>query len=123
VADTVEIPLLDERQLSSRDSGNGGKVAFDDRGNAVWQYAPSTEVVLDGDVLPANSLEHPGLAIVDDDPVAQSPAIRTNKLGLRVGYNPYDSGQLSGKTTRRPRDMRELSRWIELRKKLAATDK
>ncbi|MEQ1582326.1 MAG: hypothetical protein ABL964_17190 [Steroidobacteraceae bacterium] len=40
--------------------------------------------------------------------------------GLRTGYNPYDSGQLAGKVARKPRDMRELSKWIELTKKLGA---
>lgn len=120
MVDTVEIPILDERQLASRVDGNNSNVAFDDRGNAVWQYAPLTEASLDSDPLPARTLDHPGLSIVDDDP-AHAPAIRKNTKGLRVGYDPYDSGQLAARAARRPRDMRELSKWIEVRKKLAAS--
>jgi len=117
VVDTVEIPILGERHLTRLKTGNKDSIAYDELGNAVWQFAPEEAVDLDSASPPAHTLEPPALSIVDDDPPA-SPTIRTNVKGLRTGYNPYDSGQLAGKTYRKPRDMRELSKWIELRKKL-----
>jgi hypothetical protein len=119
VVDTVEIPLLDERQLARLKTGNRANVAFDELGNAVWQFAPHGDSDYDASSNPDRTLEHPSLAIVDDDPPASS-TIRANVTGLRTGYNPYDSGQLERKVARKPRDMRELSKWIELRKKLGA---
>lgn len=120
MVDTVEIPLLDEQQLARGGSGNEGKVAFDDRGNAVWQFAPHTLSGSEEDPSPPRGLDHPGLAIVDEDPVAGTTLRSTNVKGLRVGYNPYNSGQLERKGRRKARDMRELSRWIAIRRKLGS---
>lgn len=117
MVDTVEIPILSERQLARIKTGNRENVAFDELGNAVWQFAPHEETDVDASAPANRTLEHPALAIVEDEP-ADSPTIRTNVTGLRTGYNPYDSGQLAGKVARKPRNMRELSKWIELRKKL-----
>lgn len=114
MVDTVEIPLLSERELTRLKVGNKDNIAFDDQGNAVWQFAPHEES--DPDL--ATSMIHPALAIVEDE-LPASPTVRTNVNGLRSGYNPYDSGELGRKVARKPRDLRELSRWIELRKKLA----
>ncbi|HSN70136.1 MAG TPA: hypothetical protein VLT59_01450 [Steroidobacteraceae bacterium] len=58
-----------------------------------------------------------GLSTVDDDGPAS--AIRGNERGLTRGYNPYNSGNLYKKSHKKKRDMRELSKWIELKKKLA----
>ncbi len=122
MVDTVEIPALKEEQAGSHNAGNAGKIAFDERGNAVyeWQFASFADDGYEGEQLRKQALEHPGLAIVDEEPPADAP-IRRNAVGARVGYNPYDSGQLDRKA-RKPRDMRELSKWIALRKKLAATE-
>ncbi|MEY4932971.1 MAG: hypothetical protein RLZZ403_1291 [Pseudomonadota bacterium] len=117
VVDTVEIPVLNERQLTGLKTGHRDSIAYDELGNAVWQFAPDEAGAPGSAEQPNRTLEHPALSIVDDDP-PDSPAIRKNVKGLRTGYNPYDSGQLAGKVTRKPRDMRELSKWIELRKKL-----
>lgn len=125
MVDTIEIPALSEQQADSNDKAarSAGKIAFDDRGNAVyeWQFAPFLEDNLDGEQLRAQALDHPGLAIVDDEPPSSAP-IRRNVVGARVGYNPYDSGQLDRKARRKPHDMRELSKWIQLRKRLATDE-
>ena len=69
------------------------------------------------DPLLDHALSYEGLAIVDEDPVPTSTA-QVNKKGLRVGYNPYESGLLP-KTGRKPkRDLNQLSRWIETKRKL-----
>jgi hypothetical protein len=117
VVDTVEIPILSERELTKLKTGTRDNIAFDELGNAVWQFAPHEESDLDDSAAAGRTLEHPALSIIDDEPPA-SQTLRTNLKGLQTGYNPYDSGQLGGKAARKPRDMRELSRWIELRKKI-----
>jgi hypothetical protein len=121
VVNTVEIPILDERQIARLKTGNRNNVAFDELGNAVWQFAPDEEAGYETPGRPGRNLDHPALSIVDEEPPA-SQTIRTNVKGLQIGYNPYDSGQLARKAARKPRDMRELSKWIELRKKLGASE-
>lgn len=120
MVDTVEIPLLDERQMAKLDASAAGRIGFDDRGNAVYEWRPSLSIdSQDADRLRADALDHPGLAIVDNAPPVNA-SIQRNATGLRVGYNPYQSGQLDDKKARKPRDLRELSKWIELKKKMAA---
>ncbi|WP_348240191.1 hypothetical protein, partial [Salmonella enterica] len=58
-----------------------------------------------------------GLAIVEDDPPANAP-IRPNPKGMRLGYNPNESGVLGNKPRRKKKDLRELSKWIETQRKL-----
>lgn len=94
-----------------------GKIKFDDRGNAIyeWQAEEFTGDGFDAEQLRAAALAHPGLAIIDDAP-APHGMVRRNSRGLRIGYDPYDSGQLDKPGRRKTRDLRRLSRWIELRK-------
>ena len=37
---------------------------------------------------------------------------------LKSGYNPYNSGPLGKQSWKKKKDLRELSRWIELRRKV-----
>jgi hypothetical protein len=97
-----------------------GHIAFDDRGNAVYEWS-SDRLVEDGDRgerLRRHALEHPGLSLMEEEPKANAP-IRSNPKGLRLGYNPYESGVLANKERKRKRDLQELSKWIEARRKLA----
>jgi hypothetical protein len=96
-----------------------GKIAFDERGNATFEWN-NDRLNEDGDTgerLRNAALNHPGLSMVDDEQPANAP-IRTNPKGLRVGYNPYESGMLAKKEWKPKRDLRELSKWIETRKKI-----
>lgn len=124
MGDTVEIPILDETQRGNLQRRPAGRIGFDDRGNAIyeWQQAHLRLDGTDGDERRAAALDNPGLALVDDEPQPDAP-IRRNLSGLRVGYNPYDSGELAHKAPRKPRDMHKLSQWIKLKKKLAGHDK
>lgn len=63
------------------------------------------------------ALGHPGLAIMEDEPAPNAP-IQNNSKGLRLGYNPYESGLLPKKETKKKRNLHELSKWIETKKKL-----
>ncbi len=95
-----------------------GRVVFDERGNAVWEWSSSIGAFDDESATQRLSrLENPTLALADDD----SPALvaRPNPLGKIKGYNPYDSGRLAKPTTMAPTkktDLRRLSEWMKLKK-------
>ena len=98
--------------------GQPGQIAFDDRGNAVyeWQDQALKEDGEAGERARKQALAHPGLTLVDDEPLPNAP-IRNNPKGLRNGYNPYESGLLAKKGPARKKDLRELSKWMEAKKK------
>jgi hypothetical protein len=96
-------------RVPAADEGRSGSVRFDDRGNAIWQWS--------GDAPASGSLS----ALVDDLVVAEEPIVQDltiNEKGLAYGYNPYQSGVLyTGEREKRPkRDLRELSKWIAMKK-------
>lgn len=104
---------------------NSGRVTFDDRGNAVWEWAGSTgkfeAAVTTGRI---KKLENHTLALVDDEapsapPTAPPTVVQENRKGVKQGYSPYDSGLLvkadaEVKRTKR-KDLRRLSEWLKLR--------
>jgi hypothetical protein len=98
-----------------------GQIGFDERGNAVYEWDGSlTEEGEAGNRARNKALAHPGLTILEDESPANAP-IRSNPKGLRVGYNPYESGLLARQAQKKKRDLRELSKWMEA-KKNAKTD-
>ena len=63
------------------------------------------------------ALEHPGLSMVEEEHGNNAP-IQNNAKGLRLGYNPYESGLLPRKPTRqeaRPARAVEVDRDEEAR--------
>jgi hypothetical protein len=105
---------------SKADAKGTGRVKFDDRGNAVWEWSVATgafgrEVSTDR----MRRLEHPALSLADDAPTPQE-TVRANPLGTKKGYDPYDSGKL-GKASGPPKktDLRKLSEVIKLKKQAA----
>lgn len=100
-----------------------GQIAFDDRGNAMYEWSDQTLTAdgEDGERARTRALEYHGLTIVDEEPKANAP-IRNNVHGHRVGYNPYESGLLTKKDRPKKRDLRELSKWV-VAKRQAKPDK
>src|SRR5450755_3830196 len=99
------------------DAKSTGRVKFDEKGNAVWEWAIATgafgrEVSTER----LQKLEHPALSIADDAPTPLE-TVRANPLGTKTGYNPYDSGKL-GKRPEPPKkkDLRRLSEFLKLKK-------
>lgn len=94
-----------------------GRVKFDDRGNAVWEWQVQTGAFAqDVSTARLQKLEHPALSLADDAP-SPVETVKSNPLGTKKGYDPYDSGKL-GKTNAAPRkkDLRRLSEWLKLKK-------
>lgn len=117
---TVTDTSQSQPQSRPRTRSKPGQIAFDDRGNAVYEWdQPYSADSEEAERLRRKALTHPGLALVDDEPPVNAP-IRANPRGLRVGYNPYESGVLVKQSYRRKRNLHELSKWIETRKRLKA---
>lgn len=96
-----------------------GRIAFDERGNAVyaWNDDRFSEDGEEGERARRKALDHPGLSFVEEDQPGNAP-IQNNAKGTRLGYNPYESGLLKRKPAAPKRDLRELSKWIEMKKKV-----
>jgi hypothetical protein len=97
-----------------------GRIAFDERGNAVYEWNDDSlsEDGEAGERARRKALDHPGLSMVEEDHGNNAP-IQNNAKGKRLGYNPYESGLLPNKTAAKKRDLRELSKWIEMKKRVA----
>jgi len=91
-----------------------GRIEVDDRGNMAWQW--TDEELLADDTLGAAERIR---ALVDPKlKVEETPEEINNGKGLKTGYNPYQSGALGKQQWKKKKNLRELSKWIELRKKL-----
>ena len=96
-----------------------GRVKFDERGNAVWEWSVATgafgrEVSTER----LQKLEHPALSIADDAPTPFD-TVRPNPLGTKKGYDPYDSGKLGKAQAPAKKDLRKLSEFLKLKKQAA----
>jgi hypothetical protein len=89
-----------------------GRIDFDELGNAIW--VPSAGAT-SNDVM-RRLLDDPTLAFSSDYSPATEKRIQQNKLGVKKGYDPYDSGLLEKKDRKKKKDLRQLSAWIKSRK-------
>ena len=97
-----------------------GRVGMDDRGNMTWEWADDEDLLADDEFGTAErirALVDPALKVQEDELAGNSP-VPSNPKGLRKGYNPYNSGTLDKQEWKKKKNLRELSKWIELRKKV-----
>lgn len=108
---------------SSKNEGGDkstGRVKFDERGNAVWEWQVETGAFgSEVSTQRLQKLEHPALSIADDAPTPFE-TVRANPLGTKKGYDPYDSGRLGKKPPPAKKDLRKLSEWLKLKKQAEA---
>jgi hypothetical protein len=108
---------MDSQLQFSGSPDKAGRINFDDRGNAFFEWRD--DLVSDDNVAAQRrrdqALANPGLTLVNDGkPVATD----FERRDCRSGYNPYESGVVDRKATpTKKRDLRELSRWIEAKRK------
>jgi hypothetical protein len=95
-----------------------GHLGTDDRGNVTWEWANEGDLQAD-DTLGAaerlRALVDPRLDVIDDE---NPNAINHNPKGLVKGYDPYSSGTLGKQSWKKKKNLRELSKWIELKRKM-----
>jgi hypothetical protein len=103
---------------------NAGRLGVDDRGNVTWEWNEDQPDLVADDDLGASrrmrALVDPRLEVKDDDSDPLHP-VHSNPKGLKSGYNPYNSGALGKESYRKARNLKELSKWIELRRKMSQT--
>jgi hypothetical protein len=102
------------------DPDEPGRLGLDDRGNVTWHWSDEADFNAD-DALGAaqriRALVAPGLDVQEDPEDPLSP-VQNNTKGLKSGYNPYNSGALGKQSWKKKKDLRQLSKWIELKKKM-----
>jgi hypothetical protein len=102
----------------SPSANEAGQLAEDDRGNMTWQWANDEVLQADdtaGAIQRLRALVDPSLDIIDDE---APNALKSNPKGLKVGYDPYDSGTLGKTGRKKKKDLHELSKWIETKRKV-----
>jgi hypothetical protein len=107
---------------AKKDAGDKstGRVKFDERGNAVWEWQVATGAFgLEVTTQRLQKLEHPALSIADDAPTPFE-TVRANPLGTKKGYDPYDSGKLGKKPEPQKKDLRRLGESLKLKKQAEA---
>lgn len=111
-------------RAETRSGGEPGQLNVDDRGNITWEWKDQGDLLADDELGAAErvrALVDPRLTVTDEDEDPSNP-LTVNTKGLKVGYNPYNSGSLGKQSWKKNKDLRELSKWIELKKKTAAKD-
>lgn len=118
---------------------SSGRVAFDARGNPIWEWETSTGIFgRDVSTQRLKKLEAKDLAIVETQPAdARKKQMKASDLSIdnprasrATGFNPYDSSgavsprQKVADEPRKPvKDLRKLDQWIKLKKNVKDKDK
>ena len=106
-------------QDAKPESTTTGRVQFDDKGNAIWEWSIATgafgrEISTER----LQKLEHPALSLAEDAPTPFD-TVRANPLGPKKGYDPYDSGKLGKRPPPVKKDLRKLSEYFKLKRQAA----
>ena len=118
---TRKPPAGPARKPNSAETSEPGRVAENDRGNMAWEWAQDDSLQSDdtaGAIERLRVLVDPKLNVVDEDP---PNTVKHNAKGLKQGYNPYDSGALGKTERKKKKNLRELSKWIETKRKVESS--
>jgi hypothetical protein len=89
-----------------------GRITRDDLGNAIWEWDGKREET-------NGSFQHLGLSIEGHEP---APEVQVPKSRSKIGYDPYQMPKSPNPTAEKPKpakkDLRALSRHIELQRRL-----
>lgn len=107
------------------DEKKSGRVTFDSRGNAVWEWSMSTGIFgRNVDTKRLKKLEAADLRI-EDEPNKAAPELSFEQpRPVGGGGDPYNSsgagltGGRSKRTAQKPKDLRRLSEWIQQQKSI-----
>ncbi|MGC3980800.1 MAG: hypothetical protein QM808_06025 [Steroidobacteraceae bacterium] len=88
-----------------------GRIRFDARGNATYEWS-DTLLSAQGELSLEDATIELSLAVTEAKQAASNPS-------PAVGYNPYESGSIAQvqHSNKKP-SLRELSKWIELKRRL-----
>lgn len=102
-------------------AGAPGQLAVDDRGNINWQWSDNTGLNADdivGRSARVRALAPVDLALEDDDLAELTKEPIPIRKSHRGGYDPYESGEPTKQSWKKKRDLRQLGKWIELKKRM-----
>ncbi len=119
---TLKPPVVPAREPTTTEPGVPGRVAVNDRGNMAWEWAQDDALQADdeaGTIERLRVLVDPNLGVMEDEPLNMP---KHNAKGLKQGYNPYDSGALGKTERKKKKSLRELSTWIETKRKVDGSD-
>ena len=119
MSDSKANALVNSTVPSAGRANEAGKISRDDRGTVSWQWSDDENLQADntlGAVERMRALDNPTLDVLDDDE-DHNPVKHTSKA-LKRGYNPYNSGALGKDSHKKKMNLRELSKWIELKRKV-----
>jgi hypothetical protein len=132
------VPTPGTEQSKPESGKTSGRVAFDARGNPIWEWETSTGIYgRDVSTQRLKKLEAKDLAIVDTPPAEAKKAAKKGKelsmaepiVNRETGFNPYNSSSAISprKVADQPRkpvkDLRKLDEWIKMKKGLKDKDK
>ena len=108
---------------AGQEDATPGQLVRDDRGNISWEWSDDPELQADdilGNTARLSALAPKDLMIEDESndlAALNNDPLPSSKKPL-PGYNPYDRGEATKQSRKKKRDLREFSKWIELKKRM-----
>ncbi len=98
-----------------------GQLTRDDRGNISWEWSEDPDLNADGvlgTTARIRALAPKGLKLEEEDNASLGPEPVPVRKSPPGAYDPYDNGEPKKNSWRKKRDLRQLSDWLALKKRL-----